>query len=219
MAEEYQIVELTSKEDEIFEAEWDKFITRHTKVREVVDVYQDHKDWIKEACRIAKYQLEAPFGGINAKTNEFGWMPILPNFLLATSTPTYATATWVQYITTTNVTTRWIDWIGTSSSNLKLSKYGTLITIGFHDPVEVPKIDGLLAKVKGTDYPIWYFGEAMEETDYHVYELTDPIIVEKEQEFYIQELCGRAGVTKIRPIGVYYAKGDHMRDKNAYAKV
>lgn len=216
---EYQIVDLTSDEDKIVENEWDKLWTKHSRARELIDVYQDHKENIKEALRIAKYQLEASFGGVNARTNEIGWMPIMPNFLKATSTPTYATATWRQYVSTSDVTTRWKDWIGTSASNLKLSKYACMIIIGFADPVEVPKVDALLAKVKGVDYPIWPFGEQMTDTDWHVYELSAPIVIEKEQEIYIQELCGRSGVSELRPIGVYFAKGDHMRNKNAYAQV
>lgn len=219
MANEYQATELTSAENELFESEWDAFVTKHFRSRETVDIFQDHKANIKEACRIAKYQLESSFGGLNANSNEFGWMPIMPNFLLATAAPTYATATWMKYITTANVTTRWIDWIGSSSTNLKLSKYGTLIIIGFADPSEVAKIDAIQANVKGKEYPIWYFGEKMRDTDQKLYELTAPIVVEKEQEFYLQILCGRAGVTELRPLGVYFAKGDHMRDQSAYAKV
>ena len=219
MANEYQATDLTAAEDALFEAEWDAFVTKHFRSRETVDVFQDHKENIKEACRIAKYQLESSFGGLNANSNEFGWMPIMPNFLLATSAPTYATATWMKYITTANVTTRWIDWIGTSGSNLKLSKYATMIIIGFSDPSEVAKIDGLQANIKGKEYPIWYFGDKMRDTDQNLYELTAPIVIEKEQEFYLQQLCGRAGVSELRPIGVYFAKGDHMRDQSAYAKV
>lgn len=220
MADEYQKVELVQAEDDLFEAQWDKFVTKHFRNREFLDVFQDHKESIKEACRVAKYQLEAPFGGANAGTNQFGWGPILPNHLLATAAPTYATATWMQYITTANVTTRWIDWIGTSAANLKLTKYGTMIVIGFADPEEGPgKIGAILAKIKGKDYPIWDFNDMMVDTDLKIYELIEPYIVEKEQEFYLQQRADRAGVTQLRPIGVFFAKGDYMRDKNAYAKV
>ena len=220
MAREYQVSELSADEDALFDSEWDAFVTKHFRARETVDVFQDHKENIKEACRIAKYQLESSFGGLNANTNEFGWMPIMPNFLLETvGTPTYATSTWKQYISTDDVTTRWKNWIGSSDDNLKVSKYATLIMIAFADPSELPKIDGIQAKVKGKDYPIWYFGDMMRDTDQRVYELTAPIVVEKEQEFYLQQLCGRAGVSELHPLGVYFAKGDHMRDQNAYARI
>lgn len=219
-ADEYQRVELIQTEDDLFENQWDKFVTKHFRSREFLDMFQDHKDAIKEAARVAKYQLESTFGGVNAGTNQFGWGPILPNHLLATSTPTYATATWMQYISTANVTTRWIDWIGTSSTNLKLTKYGTMIVIGFADPEPGDgKIGAILAKIKGKDYPIWDFNDMMVDTDMKIYELVEPYVVEKEQEFYLQQRADRAGVTQIRPIGVFFAKGDYMRDKNAYAKV
>jgi hypothetical protein len=161
MAREYQVSELSADEDALFDSEWDAFVTKHFRARETVDVFQDHKENIKEACRIAKYQLESSFGGLNANTNEFGWMPIMPNFLLATAAPTYATSTWKQYISTDDVTSRWKNWIGASDNNLKVSKYASLIMIGFADPSELPKIDAIQAKVKGKDYPIWYFAAAV----------------------------------------------------------
>lgn len=224
---EYQKLDLTGAEDKLFEDQWDKFLTRHFKVREVIDVFQDHKDVIKETARIAKYQLESPFGGANAETNQFGWMPILPQFLLyAAGAPTYQYATWRQYITTANVTSTatgrgWKDWLGSAATNLKLTKYGTMVVVAFEDPInrDLRSVGALLAKIKGKDYPIWDFGEAMNNTDHPVFELTEPFIIEKEQEFYIQERCDRAGVTELRPIGVFYAKGDYMRNKAAYAQI
>ena len=214
---------LTSEEEDIFNAEWSLMLTRHFRFREVMDVFEDHRDAIKETAAIAKYELEASFGGANARTNEFGWMPILPQHLLSGnltsgSDLTYAMSTWNRYITTTDVTTRWNNWIGDSTTNYKLSKYATMIVVGFFDPVPEPKIDAVLAKIKATDYPIWYFGDRLAETDHHVMELTEPFVVEKEQEFYLQTLCGRAGMDKLRPLGIMYAKGDYMRDKNAFGK-
>ena len=70
---------LTDAENLIFEDEWNKIWTKHTSSRELSDIYEDHKDAIKLAAQIMKFQLELPFGGQLAKTNEFGWMPIMPN--------------------------------------------------------------------------------------------------------------------------------------------
>jgi len=218
MASGYQKIELTQEEESLFETEFPLLLTRHFKVREYIDIFQDHKEIIKEACRVAKYQLEAAFGGVNARSNEFGWGPIQPNHLLATSSPTYNTRTWQDYLTTSDVTTGWADWIGSSSSKFKLSKYSTIVIIGFADPAEIPKIDAVLAEVKNVSYPIWYFGDILEESDYHIFELPTPIILEKEQEMYIQRLVGRAGLTKFRPIGLNFSKGDYMRSKTAYAQ-
>lgn len=219
MAAGYQKVELTQEEDDLFELEWDKVVTRHFIVREWLDIYQDHKEAIKEACRIAKYQLESPFGGFNARTNEFGWTPIQPNHLLATSSAVYSTATWNKWWATSDVTTRWADFVGSSTTNFKLSKYSTLCIVGFADPVEVPKIDAILARVKSIDYPIWYFADQMAEQDMHVVEAVEPIILEKEQEMYLQVLVGRAGLSKFRPLGINFSKGDYLRQKTAYAQV
>lgn len=215
---EYQKIAMTDSEKAIFEDEWDKLWTRHFRFREVNDVMQDHKAAILEACEIAKYQLEASFGGANCNTNEFGWCPIQHNFLVA-SAAVYSTATWVKYWTTANVVTRFNDYIGSSTTSLKMSKYGTMIIVGFADPVDVPKVDAILAKVKGRDYPIWYLNDAFEETDYHVAELAVPLVVEREQEIYLQALVGRAGMDLLRPLGVYFGKGDHLRSTTAYAQV
>jgi hypothetical protein len=221
---------LTSEEDAIFNAEWNLMLTRHFMYREVMDVFEDFRDEIKETAAIAKYELESSFGGANARTNEFGWMPIMPHHLLsgtAAGPTTFAEVSWNRNITTANVTNTtgggvgWIDWIVGSSagSTVKLSKYCTMIIVGFFDPVPVPKVDAILAKIKATDYPIWYFGDRIAETDYHVIELTEPFIIEKSQDFYLQTHCCSAGQDKLRPLGIMYAKGDYMRDKSAYMQV
>ena len=228
----YQKTTLSDDEKGIFDDEWDKFVTRHFKNREVQDIFQDMQSSILEACEVTKFQLDATFGGVNARTNEFGWTPIQPNFLLPTSLANsllYAYRTWNQWLTSQQVTwgsgttaatstNGWLDWIGSSSSNLKLSKYACMIIIGFADSEKPNKIDALLAKIKGVDYPVWWMGDALEEQDYGVYELTSPFIIEKEQEIYIQERVGRAGLSRLRPLGVYFGKGDHLRSKTAYAQ-
>lgn len=220
---------LTSEEDAIFNAEWNLMLTRHFRYREVMDVFEDFRDEIKETAAIAKYELESTFGGANARTNEFGWMPIMPQHLLTGNAAPggFSDVSWNRNITTTQVTTEsvsagngygWINWIGSSGTNYKLSKYATMIIVGFFDPVPVPKIDAILAKIKATDYPVWYFGDRVAETDYHVIELTEPFVVEKEQEFYLQTHCCSAGQDRMRPLGIMYAKGDYMRNKNAYGQ-
>ncbi|NIA10052.1 MAG: hypothetical protein GWP10_10075 [Nitrospiraceae bacterium] len=221
--------ELTDDEKAIFNAEWSLLLTRHFRYREVMDIFEDHRDSIFEAAKIAKYELDAGFGGANARTNEFGWMPIMPQHLrsLSTAPPsTYEHVSWDRYITTTDVNSTsplagvgWKWWLPSAEGNVKLSKYCTMVVVGFADPVPVPKVDAILAKIKSVDYPIWYFGDRLAETDYHVFELTEPFVVEKEQEFYLQTHCCSAGLDKLRPLGIMYAKGDYMRDKDAYLKV
>lgn len=213
---------LTSEEDAIFNAEWNLMLTRHFRYREVMDVFEDFRDEIKETAAIAKYELESSFGGANARTNEFGWMPIMPQHLLAAAAPsTYAHVSWNRNITTANVVDAdTLDGVGWQSwLDVKLSKYCTMIVVGFFDPVPVPKIDAILAEIKATKYPVWYFGDRLAETDYHVIELTEPFVVEKEQDFTLETHCCSAGLDKLRPLGIMYAKGDYMRDKDAYLQV
>jgi len=80
-----ETTDLSSDEQAIFDAEWDSFVATHLAQRDFVDVYEDNKQQILDSCKIAKYQLEVDFGGINAKTNEFGWQEIHPNILLGTT--------------------------------------------------------------------------------------------------------------------------------------
>jgi hypothetical protein len=217
--------QLTDAEAAIFDDEWDKVWTKHSRARELMDVYMDHHDSIKLACSIMKFQLELPFGGQMAKTNEFGWMPIMPNHLLAqSSAATYATATWQQQLVTSDVTTRYKDFIGTSTTDFQISRYAGLIIIGFidaqglADPYWMPKIDAVLPKIKGVQYPVIPCYDQMLDTDYPIFELATPWIIEPLQTLYIQELVGRAGQSQFHPIGVYFARGDNMRQKTAYAQ-
>ncbi len=214
---------MTSEEESIFNNEWALMLTRHFRAREVMDVFDDHRDAIKETAAIAKYELEASFGGENARTNEFGWLPIVAQHLLspvAAVPSTYAHVSWDRNITTDNVTNvtgggvGWTDWL-----DVKLSKYCTMVVIGFFDPVPVPKVDALLAEIKATKYPMWHFGDRLAETDYHVIELTTPFVVEKEQDFTLQTHCCAAGLDRLRPLGIMFAKGDYMRDKDAHLQV
>ncbi len=224
MANDYNREALSEEESKIFDGEWDKFVVQHFRNREVFDIYQDHKDAIKEACSIAKFQLDAIFGGMNAPSAQFGWTHFRPQFMKqTTSTYAYNTSTWNKDIATSDVTSTttygWLDFIGTSTAALKLSKYATAIILGFFDPVEKPCVDAVRIKLGATEYPILYFQDAIELQDYQVFELPTPIVVEKEQELYIQEHVHRAGRDSLRPFGVYYLKGDQLRSKTAYAQI
>lgn len=208
---------LTSVEMDIFNAEWDAFVTRHFISREVNDIFNDNRDAVVEGCEIAKYELESGFGGVNAAPNQFGWMPITPAFLLASGTPTYATSTWNRYITTSNVTTAPFTsyWVGSSSASLNTSKYSTIVLLGFENPAEVPKTGGVLAEIKAKKYPWWNFGVM---GDRHVYELPTPIVIEPTQDINFQTLNLVAGRDELRPVGVNFLTGDQMRSKTAYAQ-
>lgn len=210
--------ELSEEELEIFNTEWDMFISMHFPERDIVDVFEDNKEAIIEACQIAKFQLEMKFGGINARNNEFGWTVIQPNHLLATTTPTYATSTWNVDYSTSDVTTMWKNWIGTPTSQRQLSKYATMIVIGFRDPIALPKVSALKANLKGTTFPIWWVEEALR-SGLHIYQLPKPFVIEKEQSFNLEVKVSSAGRSELRPLGVMFAKGDHLRDKEAYAQV
>ncbi len=213
-----ETADLSQNESDIFNAEWDKFITLHYPQREFMDIFEDNKQQVLDAVKIAKFQLEVEFGGINAATNQFGWTMIQPNFVLATAAPTYATSTWMKNYATSDVTTMWADLWGTSTTDKQVSKYATMLLLGFYDPVDFPKISAIKAKIKGDEYPVWWIENALRE-GIHIYELPQPIVIEKEQTYYIQAKIARAGDDELQPFGVYFGRGDHLRSKTAYAQV
>lgn len=212
-----EMADLTQDEMDVFNNEWDSFVAIHYPQRDFVDVFEDNKQQILDALKIAKFQLEAEFGGIHASSNQIGWTMIQPNFVLATATPAYSTSTWKKNYATSDVTTIWKDLWGTSTTDLQVSKYATMILIGFYDPVDVPKVSALKAKIKGDEYPIWWIEHALR-SGIHIYELPKPIVIEKEQTYYFQAKIAGAGDDELQPFGVYFGRGDHLRDKNAYAK-
>lgn len=217
-----EMAELTQDEQDIFNAEWDKFVTLHYPEREFMDIFEDNKQQILDALKIAKYQLEMEFGGINAATNQIGWTMIQPNHVLAQSAvPTYATTTWKKNYTTSDVTTMWAAttyWLGTNSVDFHVSKYATMILLGFYDPVDVPKISAIKANIKGEEYPIWWVENALK-AGIHVYELPQPIVIEREQTYTMQVKVASAGDDELQPLGVYFGRGDHLRNKAAYAQI
>ena len=214
-----EMADLTQNEQDIFNAEWDKFITLHYPEREFMDVFEDNKQQILDALKIAKYQLEMEFGGINAATNQIGWTMIQPNFVLAQdAVPTYATTTWKKNYATSDVTAMWAYLWGSASTDFHVSKYGCMILLGFYDPVDVPKISAVKAKIKGDEYPVWWIENALK-AGIHVFELPEPIVIEKEQTNNVQAKCASAGDDELQPLGVYFGRGDHLRSKTAYAQI
>jgi hypothetical protein len=213
-----EMADLTQREMDVFNAEWDSFVALHYPERDFVDVFEDNKSQILDTLKISKFQLEVEFGGIHAATNQFGWTMIQPNFVLATTTPTYETSTWMKNYATSDVTTIWKDLWGTSTTDKQVSKYATMILLGFYDPVDVPKVSAIKAKIKGDEYPIWWIENAIR-SGLHIYELPQPIVIEKEQTYYIQAKIARAGDDELQPFGVYFGRGDHLRSKTAYAQI
>jgi len=214
-----EMAELTQDEQDIFNNEWDKFVTLHYPEREFMDIFEDNKQQILDTLKIAKYQLEMEFGGINASSNQIGWTMIQPNYVLAQdAVPTYATTTWKKNYATSDVTTMWAYLWGSSSTDFHVSKYGCMILLGFYDPVDIPKISAVKAKIKGDEYPVWWIEHALK-AGIHVYELPQPIVLEKEQTYNMQAKCASAGDDELQPLGVYFGRGDHLRSKTAYAQI
>lgn len=197
--------DLCNEEEDTFQSEWDSFKTHHLKGSTHSQIFEEHKETIKSVVGQAKHNLKRLFGGENPHVAEFGWMPILPRVL----TPSSA-LTWSKEITEENVTFKWTDWIGTLSSNIVVGKRSTMVIIGFVDPVAKPPVDAIRVYAHGVQYPVWPFGECMEGCVRNEYSLSTPLILNNGESLYIQQLCGRPGISKLRPLGVHFMTSDGM---------
>lgn len=203
----YQSDDLDDDEIYLFEKEWKVFTSHHLHDSAYSNIFEHHKSAIKEAACKSKYTIKRQFGGENPNTNEFGWMPILPRILMPAAVPT-----WRKEITEENVTFRWADWIGTPLlSGISAGDKSTMIIIGFVDPVAKPPIDAIRVQAHGVQYPAWSFGECMEACTRNAYMLSTPIHLTNRDRLYIQQLCGRPGISRLRPLGVHFTTSDNMR--------
>ena len=106
-------MDLTDKEMEIFNREFDKLAALQLPEREFIDFYADHRDYILDTLKVAKNKFEAEFGGLYCESGQFGWSLVRPDPVISTS----KTATinhWNQDITAVG----WADWIGSSGSEI-----------------------------------------------------------------------------------------------------
>jgi len=204
-------MDLTDKEMEIFNREFDKIAALQLPEREFIDFYADHRDYILDTLKVAKNKFEAEFGGLYCESGQFGWTLVRPDPIISTS----KTATinhWNKDITAVG----WANWIGSSGSEIKINEEGLLVVIGYRNYSPAPKSVAVKNIITGTEKPVCYLEPAFKTGDLNVYELPKPFRVLPLKTFYSRVLYNSTGRDALAPIGVYFATGSHLREESPY---
>jgi hypothetical protein len=203
--------DLTEKEMEIFNREFDAFAAIQLNEREFIDLYANHRDYILDTLKAAKNQIESEFGGMYCESGQFGWSPVRPDPIISTS----KTATinhWNKDITAVG----WANWIGSSGSEVKINEEGCLVTIGYLNYSPSPKAVAIKNNIMGTEKPVCYMEPAMKVGDLSVYELPKPFRVLPLKTFTSRVLYNATGRDVLAPVGVYFGTGSHLREESPY---
>lgn len=193
-------IELTSDEGNIFDLEFDRFLTTHFRQREMVDIVTDHRDYIKGSAQVAKSKFTgSTFGGVNAGSAEFGWTLIRPEWVGKTN--------WVANIAATG----WADWIASAGSPTKMNKEALMTILGYGNYSASPKATAIKATIGGQiTYPVQYIEYANRIGNVTLYETARPYRVLPEQTFNVRAKYDFLGVDEMYPFGIGFAKGTYL---------
>jgi len=206
------MAELTDAEKEIFDIEFDRLFTTHFKCRTALEIANNHRDYILDSAELAKEKFDdAPFGGVNARSTEFGWTLVRPQMIRTTSKAS-PVRTWERTVSTT----AWNDWLGTSTAAVRINENALLVVIGYVCYSGAPKASAVLEKVLGADLPVFYLEPGFKIGNIFMIDRVNPWRIEPTNEFYIQTLDLRLGNDELSPFGIYFAKGSHLREKDPY---
>ncbi len=204
-------IELTKDEKDIFDAEFDRFLTTHFRERELIDIVTDHHDYLLGSAQVAKEKFTGnSFGGVHAGSSEFGWTYIRPEWIGNGTTsgllPTSALS-WAVTIASTG----WQDWIASAASPVKLNKDALMVILGYQNYASAPKSSAVKATVGGQiTYPVQYLEYALRSGNYSVYELAKPYRVLPEQVYNTRVKYSNLGTDELALFGLGFAKGTYL---------
>ncbi len=204
-------IELTSDEKNVFDLEFDRFLTTHFRERELVDIVSDHRDYLLGSAQIAKEKFTGnSFGGVHAGSSEYGWTYIRPEWLgnapTSGSLPT-AASNWAIVIAATG----WADWIASAATPVKLNKDALIVIMGYQNFAPAPKASAVKATVGGqVTYPVQYLEYALRSGNISLYELAKPYRVLPEQTYNTRVKYSSLGTDELALFGVGFAKGTYL---------
>lgn len=193
-------IELTQAEKDVFDMEFDRFLTTHLRERELVDIVSDHREYLLGSAQVAKEKFTGnSFGGVHAGSSEFGWTYIRPEWVNKTN--------WVSLIAATG----WADWIASAASPVKLNKEALMVVLGYQNFAPSPKATAVKATVGGQiTYPVQYLEYALRIGNLSLYELAKPYRVLPEQTYNTRAKYDFLGTDEISLFGVGFAKGTYL---------
>lgn len=210
---------LSGKERQVFETEFERLVKIHLKERAVVDLFMNHYEYLLQSAEVAKANFKSSFDGMNAGSGEFGWTLIRPEHLLGKASAAGAinTITWKKTVTTSalnSATNGWVDWIGTSTSSNQVHKEALPVIIGLGNYSNAPKSSAVKVETDERKYPVWYLETMKHSNGLNVFDIAKPFKVLPEGKIYVQAKYDVSGIDELHPLGITFAKGTYLLEKN-----
>lgn len=199
---------LRPEEEKIFEAEFPRLTAAFTSERRVIEIFQNNKAFLHEACMIAKKEFKTDFRGINASSG-FGWQLIRPEHLLRLTTDTgVANTEWTRTVAARG----WTDWIGTAAAFNQIDEDAMVVMLAQMNFSTSPKSFAAVYRLANVVYPVWTFEWAMRMKDsLKVWEFPAPIVVKPKNFVYTRLKYTATGEDIPGVLGVTFAKATYLQ--------
>jgi hypothetical protein len=165
--------------------------------RDVMNLFENNVAYLLQAMDVSKAQFESkPFGGFNARSNEFGMTIIRPEHVGFSS--------WDG----SNTATGWGNWIGSAASPITISSETFMAVLGLVNYDPSPKTSAVRFAVGNTSFPVWYFENNQREFDsVRLFELPKKIWLESEIQFFARKKRDAIGTDSLALMGLTFTEG------------
>ncbi len=194
---ELTLQNLSKGEVELFDTELKATMTSILANRDVMNLFESNVAYLLQAMDVAKAQFESkPFGGFNARSNEFGMTIIRPEHL--------GFSTWDG----SNTATGWGNWIGSAATPITIASSTFLAILGLVNYDPSPKTSAVRLGVGNTSFPVWYFeNNQRENTSVRLFELPKKIWLESEIQFFARKKRDVVGSDSLALMGLSFVEG------------
>ncbi|MCZ7404300.1 MAG: hypothetical protein O8C67_05125 [Candidatus Methanoperedens sp.] len=191
------LANLSKSEVELFDKELKPTMASILANRDVLNLFENNVAYLLQAMDVAKAQFQSkPFGGFNARSNEFGMTVIRPEHL--------GFSTWDG----SNTALGWGNWIGTAAVPITISSSVFIAILGLVNYDASPKCSAVRMGVGNTQFPVWYFeNNQRENTSVRLFELPKKIWLESEIQFYARKKRDVVGSDSLALMGLAFVEG------------
>lgn len=188
---------LSALEVSLFDTEYHDVLTTILGERDIVSTFEGNVDFILTALDVAKAQFESkPFGGANARSNEFGFQIIRPEHV--------GFSTWDG----SNTATGWGNWIGSAAAPITNSTEIFMAILGLVNYDPSPKTSAIRATIGNTSFPVWYFENNQRlANSVRMFELPKKVWIESELTFNIRKKRDAVGTDSLALLGLSFVEG------------